>query len=83
MWTNNYNPTEKGWYLVKINGKKDPLSWNIHNKFWSDFAGKTYRPDQIDCWLDDTKINSCYNKLCTSNKNDYCTYSLKCESLKL
>ena len=58
MWVNKYNPTEKGWYLVKINGVKDPLTWNVHNQFWCGLAGKTYKPDQIDCWLDDTKIST-------------------------
>lgn len=54
MWTKSYEPTESDWYIVKINGAKMPMMWNIHNKFFSDFAGKTYRFDEIECWLNDS-----------------------------
>lgn len=55
MWTNNYNPENGDWYIVKLNGKRMPMNWNNYNKFWCDFGGKTYKPEQIDCWLDDEK----------------------------
>jgi hypothetical protein len=54
MWTNKYNPTNSDWYIVVVDGKKSPMSWNSHNKFWVDFGGKTYKPEQIDRWLDDS-----------------------------
>ena len=57
MWTNKYEPIESEWYLVKVNGKKEILMWNRHNKFFADFCGKTYKFNQIDCWLDDSKAS--------------------------
>lgn len=57
MWTNKYQPTIGDWYLAKIDGKKQILMWNDHNKFFADFAGKTYTFNQIDCWLDDSKAS--------------------------
>lgn len=56
MWTNNYNPNKSDWYVAKIEGKRTVLNWNAPNKFWSDFAGKTYEPECIDCWLDDENL---------------------------
>jgi hypothetical protein len=29
--------------------------WNSHNSFFTDFGGKTFNSNEIDCWLDDTK----------------------------
>ena len=55
MWTNKYIPTERDWYIVKVNNKKQILMWNNHNKFFVDIVGKTYKFDQIECWLDDSK----------------------------
>lgn len=54
MWVKSYEPNIGGWYLCKINGNKLPLMWNKYNKFFSDFAGKTFHFLDIDCWLDDT-----------------------------
>ena len=56
MWTNTYEPKKSDWYLVKLNGVKQTLKWNSTNKFFVDFAGKTYTFDKIDCWLDDAKV---------------------------
>jgi hypothetical protein len=55
MWTNKYEPKEGGWFLTKVNGEKQILMWNSHNHFFADFAGKTYKFNQIDCWLDDSR----------------------------
>ncbi len=57
MWTNKYQPTIGGWYIAKINGNKQILMWNEHNLFFADFCCKTYKFDQIDCWLDDSKAS--------------------------
>lgn len=53
MWTNKYEPKVGTWYLVKVDGKSTPMMWNDHNKFFADFCGKTYKFNQVDCWLDD------------------------------
>ena len=55
MWTNKYFPIEKGWYMGKINGQIIPIMWNKPNSFWVDFTGKTYRPEEIEAWLDHFK----------------------------
>lgn len=55
MWINKYQPSVSDWYIVRIDGKKQVLMWNNHNHFFSDFAGKTYKFNEIDCWLDDSK----------------------------
>jgi len=57
MWTNKYEPTNSEWYIVKLQGKRTIMMWNEHNKFWTDFAGKTYKFNQIDEWLDDSVTN--------------------------
>ena len=57
MWIKDYNPSERGWYIVKINGKALPMTFNIRNLFWCGMDGKTYQPNQIDCWLDHDKVN--------------------------
>jgi hypothetical protein len=54
MWTELYEPTQSGWYVVKIEGKRTVMNWNSINKFWVDFAGKTYKFNEIDKWLDDS-----------------------------
>ncbi len=41
------------WYICFVSGQRQILMYNNHNNFWADFAGKTYRPEQIDKWLDD------------------------------
>ena len=57
MWTNKYEPIIGDWYLVKVAGRKEILMWNEFNKFFAGFSGKTYVFDQIDCWLDDSKVS--------------------------
>ena len=54
MWVKNYSPSEKGWYLIKVNDVKIPALWNNANKFFVDITGKGYKVDVIDCWLDDS-----------------------------
>jgi hypothetical protein len=55
MWTNEYNPKISTWYITKCNGERNPMYWNNPRKFWSDFSGKTYKPEEV-IWLDDFKI---------------------------
>ena len=55
MWTKDYEPTPREWYLIKINGVKFPAVWSV-NKFFVDMSGKTYKLNEIDCWLDDSKL---------------------------
>lgn len=41
--------------MGKINGEITPIMWNKPNSFWVDFTGKTYRPEEIEAWLDHFK----------------------------
>lgn len=56
MWTKLYEPSETEWYIVKLQRKRTIMMWNAHNKFWCDFAGKTYKFNEIDEWLDDSVL---------------------------
>ena len=57
MWINNKFPSKSDLYLTKNEtGKKEILRWNAPNQFWCDMAGKTFKPDEIYLWLDDTKV---------------------------
>jgi hypothetical protein len=58
MWTNKYMPSDRGWYLVKINGLKSALLWNDYNHFFAGVDGKTYNFNDIDSWLDDSRAGN-------------------------
>lgn len=52
------HPTQKGWYIVKIDGERNTLSYNIHNNFWCDMSGKTYKANDSSIqWLDDYSVD--------------------------
>jgi len=56
MWTKDCNPTESDWYIIVVDGKRFPAMYNYHNNFWCGHDGKTYKPNQIEMWLDDSKV---------------------------
>lgn len=58
MWTKKYNPNQRKWVLVRVNGVEQPMMWNSHNHFFSTMAGKTYKMADIDCWLDSSALES-------------------------
>jgi hypothetical protein len=45
-------PTESDWFICYVDGIKQPLKYNKHNKFWTTLNGKTYKPNKIEKWLD-------------------------------
>ena len=55
MWVKDYSPTKSDWYIVVVDGKRFPAMYNDHNNFWCGQDGKTYKPNQIEKWLDDSK----------------------------
>ncbi len=56
MFVKSGNPTKGDWYIVKVDGRRQPMMWNDYNKFWSSMAGKTYKPEEIDGWFDDAAV---------------------------
>lgn len=56
MWVKNSNPNKGDWYIIMVEGKKFPAMYNEFNKFWCGQDGKTYKPEKIDMWLDDSKV---------------------------
>ena len=54
LWVNcdDRLPTENEWFVAYINGVRLLLRYNVPNRFWMEFTGKTYRPNEIDKWLD-------------------------------
>lgn len=56
MWINTYKPKISDWYVVQIDDKRIILNYNKPNGFWYDLTGKTYSPDDIECWLDDSQV---------------------------
>jgi hypothetical protein len=58
MWitSSEVSPSESSWFIIYVNGVRFPARYNKFNNFWIDSAGKTYKPEQIDKWLDDSKI---------------------------
>jgi len=65
MWTKIIMPENSEWYICIVDGKRMPLRYNTHNKFWVGLAGKTYKPDEIT-WLDDCKIENEIIKITTT-----------------
>ena len=47
-----FNPTENLWFICYADGVRQPLKFNKHNQFWVALAGKTYKPNEIERWLD-------------------------------
>ena len=45
-------PTENLWFICYADGVRQPLRFNKHNQFWVALAGKTYKPNEIEKWLD-------------------------------
>jgi hypothetical protein len=45
-------PDESSWFMCVADGVKQPMRFNRHNLFWMDLAGKTYKPGEIEKWLD-------------------------------
>ncbi len=54
LWVNGDDrlPTESDWFIGYIKGIRLPLRYNAPNRFWMDFTGETYQPNEIDRWLD-------------------------------
>jgi len=53
LYETEKTPYQSGWYVCCVNGNRMILKYNVHNNFWVDFAGKTYKPTEIDKWLND------------------------------
>ena len=49
-WETTKQPTQRDWYLCKVNGQKLPLLYNDKNNFWTGVDGKVYNNVE---WLDD------------------------------
>lgn len=49
-WETVKQPTQRDWYLCKVNGQKLPLLYNVKNNFWTGVDGKVYNNVE---WLDD------------------------------
>ena len=49
---NERTPTESAWYICYVNGVRQPLMFNPHNKFWASLSGKTYKQNEVERWLD-------------------------------
>jgi hypothetical protein len=45
-------PIENLWFICYVNGIRLPLKFNKFNSFWVSLDGKTYKPKEIDRWLD-------------------------------
>jgi len=54
LWVNSDDrtPTENLWFICYADGVRQPLKFNKHNQFWVALAGKTYKPNEIEKWLD-------------------------------
>ena len=54
LWVNgdDRTPTENLWFICYADGVRQPLKFNKHNQFWVALAGKTYKPNEIERWLD-------------------------------
>ena len=54
LWINGEDrlPIESEWFIGYIKGIRLPLRYNAPNRFWMDFTGETYQPNEIDRWLD-------------------------------
>jgi hypothetical protein len=54
LWVNSDDrvPTENLWFICYADGVRQPLKYNKHNQFWVALAGKTYKPNEIERWLD-------------------------------
>ena len=54
LWVNadDRTPTENLWFICYADGVRQPLKFNKHNQFWVALAGKTYKPNEIEKWLD-------------------------------
>lgn len=46
-------PTTNEWFVCYVKGVRMILKYNVPNKFWADFCGKTYKPAEVDKWLND------------------------------
>lgn len=42
----------KVWFICYINNERTVLMYNAPNQFFVDLTGKTYKPCEIDKWLD-------------------------------
>lgn len=49
-WESNKQPTQRDWYLCKVNDQKLPLLYNVTNNFWVGVDGKVYNNVE---WLDE------------------------------
>lgn len=54
LWVNadDRTPSENLWFICYADGVRQPLLFNKHNQFWVALAGKTYKPNEIQRWLD-------------------------------
>ena len=54
LWVNgdDRTPTENFWFICYADGVRQPLKFNKHHQFWVALAGKTYKPNEIERWLD-------------------------------
>ena len=54
LWVNSNDrvPTENLWFICYADGIRQPLKYNKQNQFWVALAGKTYKPNEIERWLD-------------------------------
>lgn len=57
-WISGRTPVTSDWFVCHIGDERVILKYNVTNKFWADFAGKTYKPDEISEWLDDHAVLS-------------------------
>lgn len=55
MWVKDYSPSVSDWFICVVDGKRLPLTYNAHNKFWCGLDGKTYKEGSVE-WLDDSKV---------------------------
>ena len=76
MWIKDSSPKTNEWFICIVNGQRMPMMFNVHNQFWVDFSGKTYKPNQIDKWLDDSILSNTISL----TKEDLITFSNDIES---